>query len=244
LGGVTLEQSLRLEPSQVAGFNQVYGSIIPESVGGTSSAAEFETWGLEWDQRFGTRTYLGVRGEWLSSDAKREVGVFDLANPPAVPSGVDERLDYEERTLTVMLHQLFGDAWAAGASYRLSDAELGNRFTGVPSGLPGGFDPAGDVEATLHQWRMFALFNHPCGFFFQFDSVWSSQSNRGYGGTRPGDDFWQFNAWAGYRFYERRAELRLGLLNITDQDYRLNPLNLTPELQRERTLAVSLKLDF
>jgi tetratricopeptide (TPR) repeat protein len=244
LGGVTLEQSLRLEPSQVAGFNQAYSSIIPEAAGGSSSAAELETWGLEWDQRFGTRTYLGVRGEWLESDVEREVGAFDLVNPPVVASSLEENLDYRERTLTVMLHQLLGDTWVAGAVYRLSDAELNNRFEGVPSGLPGGFDPAQEVEATLHQLRMFAMFNHPGGFFFQFDSVWSAQSNRGYEVARPGDDFWQFNVWAGYRFFKRRAEVRVGLLNVTDRDYRLNPLNLTPELQRDRTLAVSLRLEF
>jgi len=34
------------------------------------------------------------------------------------------------------------------------------------------------------------------------------------------------------------------LLNITDQDYRLNPLNITPELPRTRTLVASLKFNF
>jgi hypothetical protein len=38
--------------------------------------------------------------------------------------------------------------------------------------------------------------------------------------------------------------MRVGLLNITDQDYRLNPLNLYRELPRERTLAASLKFNF
>jgi hypothetical protein len=33
-------------------------------------------------------------------------------------------------------------------------------------------------------------------------------------------------------------------LNITDQDYRLNPLNLTAELPRDRAFTASLKLSF
>jgi outer membrane receptor protein involved in Fe transport len=49
---------------------------------------------------------------------------------------------------------------------------------------------------------------------------------------------------AGYRFARRRVEVRLALLNITDQDYRLNPLNLTTELPRDRTLAASVRFSF
>ena len=62
--------------------------------------------------------------------------------------------------------------------------------------------------------------------------------------AEPGDDFWQFNAFAGYRFLHRKAEVTLGLLNITDQNYNLNPLNLYNELPRSRTLALRLQLSF
>lgn len=54
-----------------------------------------------------------------------------------------------------------------------------------------------------------------------------------------GDEFGQHDAWAGWRFWQRRAELAVGVLNLTDQDYRLHPLNFYPETYRERTFAVS-----
>jgi outer membrane receptor protein involved in Fe transport len=60
----------------------------------------------------------------------------------------------------------------------------------------------------------------------------------------PGDEVWQFNAQLGYRFPRRQAELRLALLNLTDQNYRFNPLNLRSELPRARTLAVSFRMAF
>jgi hypothetical protein len=44
--------------------------------------------------------------------------------------------------------------------------------------------------------------------------------------SQLGDDFWQHNVWSGYRFPRRRAELRLGVLNLADQDYRLNSAKL------------------
>ena len=39
-------------------------------------------------------------------------------------------------------------------------------------------------------------------------------------------------------------ELMLGLLNLTDQDYRLNPLTVYAELPRERTFMVRLNFQF
>ena len=62
--------------------------------------------------------------------------------------------------------------------------------------------------------------------------------------ARPGDNFWQLNVFAGYRFPHRRAEVRLGVLNLTDRDYRLNPLNLVSEPPRERTFYASFRFAF
>jgi outer membrane receptor protein involved in Fe transport len=42
LGGVSFDQSFALEPTQVAGFNQAWRSLIPESVAGANSGARFE----------------------------------------------------------------------------------------------------------------------------------------------------------------------------------------------------------
>ena len=37
-------------------------------------------------------------------------------------------------------------------------------------------------------------------------------------------DFFQENLYVGWRFFHRRAELMLGLLNLSGQNYQLNPL--------------------
>ena len=101
-----------------------------------------------------------------------------------------------------------------------------------------------DQTAMLQQLTLYVNYYHPCGFFSQAQSLWSAQRNHGYAPGLPGDDFWQFNLFAGYRFLHRAAEVKVGLLNITDRDYRLNPLNLYYELPRGRTVAVSLKFYF
>jgi len=100
------------------------------------------------------------------------------------------------------------------------------------------------VSATLHQVNLHALFNHPCGFFSRAEAVWSDQSNHGYAVSLHGDDFWQFNIFAGYRLPRRLAEFQVGLLNINDRDYKLNPLNLYSDLPRARTIVASFKFNF
>ena len=60
----------------------------------------------------------------------------------------------------------------------------------------------------------------------------------------PGDDIFQFNAYAGYRFRRNYGDVTLGFLNMTDQDYQLNPLNYYNELPRERTLVARVRLNF
>jgi outer membrane receptor for ferric coprogen and ferric-rhodotorulic acid len=107
------------------------------------------------------------------------------------------------------------------------------------------FQPKQRLDSVLNQLNLFAIFNHPSGFFAEAEAQWYAQSNEGYTTPpEPGDEFWQFNAYAGYRFPRRKAEVRLGLLNITDQDYRLSPLNLYNELPRARTLTARLQINF
>ncbi|MCI0348974.1 MAG: TonB-dependent receptor [Acidobacteriales bacterium] len=247
LGGVYFDNSVRLEPTQIAGFNQAFRSLVPESVAGLVPGTEFQTFGVGLDHRIRkTRTYLAVEAELLQSDAERLIGV--LTNPgfpptPNTASSTRQSLEFEERTLRLDASQLLNDEWSLGVSYRLSEAELETRTLEVAT-APGGEAFNQDVTASLHQATLYANFNHPCGFFAQANTVWTQQSNQGYTPDIPGDDFWQLNLYLGWRFYRRHAEVRVGLLNVTDQDYRLNPLNLHNETPRDRTLAVNFKFYF
>jgi Tfp pilus assembly protein PilF len=239
LGGASIDQSFRLEPTQVAGFNQTYRSLIPESVAGAISSPVFETYGLGLDHRFGCGTYFGIEGELLNSDVSRIFGAYAarFAPPSANPVDLREHLNYHEKSLIVNINQLLGDEWSIGARYRLSNANLDDRTDHLANSIF-------ENEATLHEANFFALFNHPSGFFARADTYWVSQSNTKTVTPLPGDDFWQFSVYLGYRFSRRQAEVGVGLLNITGTDYRLNPLNWYTELPRERTLAAHLKFTF
>jgi hypothetical protein len=255
LGGASLESSVRLEPSQVAGFNQAFRSIIPESVGGANEGATFDSYGLSLEHRIPkTRTYLAATAQLSSSEVERSVGTF-IFNPlgTATAGQTPERLEYRERAILLTANQLLGNEWAIATRYRLSKADLHSRFvdviespTIVNSYINGEFRQRQHLESTLHELGLAGIYNHSSGFFGQLQALWYLQHNSGYSATLSikGDDFWQLNAFAGYRFPNRRAEILLGLLNITDTDYRLNPLTLYGELPRERTLAVKVRFEF
>jgi outer membrane receptor protein involved in Fe transport len=243
LGGVSLDESFRLEPTQLAGFGQAFRSIIPESLVGSVAAPDFETWGAAMDWKFATRTYFSVQGDILKSRVRETVGMFDFNdfNTPIVPSSTLENLDFKEQSIGASLNQLVGDEWSFGAQYRFSRAELNTRFPEIPLFLPGSsqFD-----RADLQQARAYGLFNHPSGFFASAESEWYWQHNAEASSNLKDDAFAQVNLYAGYRFPRQHVTLTFGVLNVGDQDYRLNPLNYYYELPRERVFFTRLLINF
>ncbi len=249
LGGLFFDNSVRLEPTQVAGFNQAFRSLIPESVAGLVPGTEFETAGVGFDQSLPGGTWFGVEAEWLTSDGSRTVGALTNSLPaflriPDSSSSTRQSLDFRERDLSAYAGRLLGDWFSVSARYRLSEAKLTGRFPDIPAGTPNLDLLEQNDKAVLHQVALAANFNHPSGVFAQWESDWYHQSNSGYTPALAGDDFWQHNVAIGYRFPRRHAELRVGVLNLLDTDYRLNPLNLHAELPRGRTIVASLRLNF
>ncbi len=246
LGGLFFDNSVRLEPSLLAGFNQSYRSLIPEGVAGLSPGSRFETLHASFNQSFDSGTYLGVTGEILRSDSKRGIGALTNGSPlpfPDTPSTLSQSLDYEEKSLSLFLHQLVGDEWVPGVRYRLSHATLDDRFSGLPSNLPGLAALSQQNAATLQELNLFVWYNHESGFFGRWESNHYHQNNESGSGFQN-ERFWQHNLYLGYRFPQRRAQIQLGFLNLFDSDYRLNPINLHHELPRGRTFSLSARFNF
>jgi hypothetical protein len=243
LGGLSLDQSFRLEPTQVAGFVQDYRSLIPESVAGSAPVPRSETAGVLLDHRFPTRTYVAMGADWLRSDAAQQIGTYRFLYEnrqildPTVES-IRNDLLFREEGLNVSVNQLLGECWSMGIRFRTSHSKLEEDRSDLITE-----HSTSATSARLHSLDGYVLVNLPCGFFADFQALWRQQNNTGYTPDMPGDTFAQFNVFAGYRFMHRRAEVRLGVLNLTNQDYRLNPLNYQLELPRERMFYAALKLD-
>jgi tetratricopeptide (TPR) repeat protein len=246
LGGVSIDESYRLEQTQIAGFPQTFRTLIPESTPGVGSvsAPAYETLDLALDIKLSSRTYAGIQLERLNSRVRRNIGTLTLQNgvPKATADSISESLDFTERSLAMSVNQLVGDQFTIGARYKLTRAELDDSYPGISEIVIAPQYPM--QRATLHQATGFLLFNHSTGFFAQTEVQWYGQQNFGYSGTQPGDDLIQENLYFGYRLRRGRGELRLGLLNLSGQDYRLNPLTTYVELPRERVFEARLRFVF
>jgi len=245
LGGISVDESFRLEPTQLAGFSQTFRTVIPESVVGSVSVPEFDTYGTGIDLKFQSGTYVGIQAELIKSQVDRLTGALYHNNlDPNFPVTTEQDLDYEERVVSASVNQLIAREWSVGAHYRYAWAELEQRF---PELAPSDSSRKIVQRGELHQLGGYLLFNHDSGFFARADTQWYWQYNRGQHlnqGPMPGDSFVQVNCFIGYRLPRLRGEISVGVLNITDEDYRLNPLNVYAELPRERVFAARLRLNF
>jgi len=240
-------QNDQLEPTEVAGFNQAYRSLIPESAAGVgdTSGSLFDTFDASLEQKFSTGTYLIISAEALYSKLSDTQGSFVYLNDSpqdfsTYPLGLQQSLHYRERTVALSVNQLLGQQWTVGAKYGLSDANLNIGC----SQLPGNPQYNQSLESLLQTVALHANWNHPSGLFSILECDWYHQDPSGFTPTESGDDFWQLNAYAGYRMWHRKVEISVGVLNLTDQNYQLEPLNLYNEMARSRTFAARLLISF
>ena len=242
LGGVSLDESYRLEPTELAGFVQTYRSVISESIVGSVSAEDVQLEGLALDLKFNHGTYAGLMAENIGTHVHQTVGDFLLANSvaPYVVSSTPQNLDYYEQSFTAEVNQLLPDGFVAGASYVLTHSQLKSNYPEIPDDV---LTPQ-NQSAFLHQLDSYLLFNHPSGFFARFDALGYLQENVGYDGAEPGDNFVQLNLVGGWRFWQRRGELLVGVLNLTRSNYNLNPLTEYPELPRTRVFYGQFTFEF
>ena len=147
-------------------------------------------------------------------------------------------MHYREKTLRLSLDQLVGRDVSLGARYQLSHAELLGSLDDISSGTPQ------NSSAVMQQLTLYVNYNLPCGFFSQGQALWTTQDNLRDQAGLADANFWQLNAFAGYRFLHRAAEVKVGVLNINNANYLLNPINLYNDLPRNRTFAVNFKFYF
>jgi tetratricopeptide (TPR) repeat protein len=250
LGGVIFDESVRLEPVQIAGFNQAYRTVISESIAGSVETPEYEIWGLSAEGSLTTRTWWGISFNRIGQDVDRTRGVFTgynealfLSTPAYFADDTRERLEYEEQSLTFTLNQLLGDRFSVGAGIRFTCSEL---QTTLPDLAGQSFADVTD-EATLTEIMLSANWNSPTGLFARVEANYYHQDlddDPARGLIRSGDSFWQFNALAGYRFNQNQCEIAAGVLNIGGTDYQLSSLNPRNEIVRDRTAVLTLRMSF
>jgi hypothetical protein len=244
---------VRLEPVQLAGFNQAFRGVI-ETATGAVEAPVYKNIGVGLEGSLPSRTWWGASFNVLTEDVDRTIGAFDLVAAPVfphglaiLPSGTTERFDFRESVYSAGINQLIGREFAVNAGYRHTRAKLRRLSPQIPVALTVLADRR--ESATLDEFTLGANWNSPRGWFARGQADWYSQSLDQTLGTQatvdvPADRFWHFSALAGYRFHHNRREISAGVLNLTDRDYQLSPLTYTREASRERTFFVRCRVRF
>lgn len=251
LGGLSFDESVRLEPTSLAGFNQAYRTVISESIAGSIEAPTYQVLGLSAEGSLPSNTWWGVSGNVIEQDVNRMLGAFtgyDLGSESPTGTsyfadGTPQHLEYQEKSLSVTINQLLGDEFSIGGLYRITRSDLQSTLTDL-NGLPG--TDTRD-KATLQEISIFGDWYSPSGFFAhaEVNAYHQSLDNDPSSAiASSGDEFVQLNAWAGYRFNRNLCEITAGVLNIADTDYRLSALNPYADIPRERTFFVLCRFSF
>jgi len=246
LTGSGLGQSVRLEPTQIAGLLQTYRAPVPFSLVGELDGADLETAELLWEGRF-RDTYLSLGGQRLVAERDRQLGLFlsdENYLPPPDLGLITEQVRFREHALNFSAHQLIADEWSFGVRYRLAYAELKQNFPEYPDLGFAGVEDSSDLRGWLHTLRLSGLYRHRSGFFVSAEGTFFAQDREQDGNSVPGDRFWEVNLIAGYRLPRQRAEIAVGVLNLLDTDYRLDPINQHADQPRSRTFYARLLINF
>jgi hypothetical protein len=244
LGGVSYDESVRLEPTQLAGFSQSFRSLISESLVGSVETPRYDIAGGALDIRPWAKAWMSLQGEARRERVDRQIGYFDLTGPrPAIPANTAERLDYHEYEARLVWNQIVDRDWFLEAQYRFTRSELERAWPDIPA--PVGYERTTRWAADLHQVQIAATWQHPSGVFARGAFVGMLQELRDAAAAEgPGDRFPMLNLYAGYRFPHRRAELTLGVLNVLGDDYHFSPVTYHPEYPHERAFFVRFHFNF
>ena len=141
-----------------------------------------------------------------------------------------------------VFNHIIGREWFLDATYQFTQSELERELPSIPA--TASYVREATTRADLHEIRLGLAWRSASGFFARGELWWFVQDLDGSTPQPEGDEFPQLNLYVGYRFPNRRAELTVGVLNVTDEDYHLSPLNYYLELPRERLFYTRFRFNF
>ena len=221
-----------IEPTQIAGFNQLF-----DDPAGTRARGA----GVGLDQKIAKRTYAGVEALWRESewsfgyDARLFRGTLDNV--------VFERRA-QERSVRAYLYQVIHPTATATIEYVLLDrSEDSSRD---PFGL---FADRSDDQSLTHRVRLGVNRFLPSGLFAGVGVTWRHQTLEDFEQASDGipngkQDFCIVDATLGYQFPQRTGYIAFSFNNLFDEDFRYHPVGIDQRLVPEFSANARLFLNF
>jgi outer membrane receptor protein involved in Fe transport len=230
--GVILDQTI--EPTQVAGFNQFFGTTFEQNFSeATFPGIDAWRYGVAIDHKFSPSLYAG--GEFSKRDLEVRLRSQD--------AGRLEEEAWDEYLARAYLYWTPRPWLATSVEYQFERFERGD-FLGAFTGI-------GEVET--HSLPLGISFFHPSGLSVRLKATYLHQDGEFasplFDPKRPfrsGDDqFWLVDAAIRYRLPKRRGFATLGVKNLFDEEFKFQELDpATRTIQRDRLIFGRLTLAF
>lgn len=252
MSGYQIEDRLRLEPTNIGGLTTNYASIAPTQLianmpGGTIETVEFALTGKVFEH-----TYFSANAAYGSFDGDRTLGQFNESIPlgtfPNDPGELDiakieQSIDYEEFRISTRLDHLLNNRASIGVSIDWQYAEIDeNLDSGVTVAPTSPY--LDDTNAHLYIGSIYGRYQDPNGWFAQTDLQYWYQENNSIAPDIDNESAPNLNLSFGYSLQKQKGEVRISILNLTDEDYELNPLNDYSLPPQERTFVIETRFSF
>ena len=229
LGGAGNADLESIEPTQVAGFNQLFDDPIASRARGA---------GIGVDQKLAKWTYAGVQAAWRELDWPFGAD----SRPPLLPvDGTNAvfTLRAREHGLRAYLYQVINRTTTATLEYTALDHEDDNVETG----------DATDDHSLTHRVRLGLNYFHPRGWFAGVIGTWRYQDLENFEPAQDGvengiRDFWIWDANVGYQFPKRNGYIALTFANVFDQSFRYQPVGIDQRFLPDFSVNMRLSLNF
>ncbi len=221
-----LSTAQTIEPTQVAGFNQFFGTTFEQDIENAGRQG-FDAWryGVAIDQKFSSSLYASAEF------SKRDLRVQGTVDRESVTEDWDEYLG------RAYLYWAPHPWLVANVEYQFERLEQGERLAAATKirGLEN------------HRVPMGINLFHPSGLSAGIKATFIDQSGLFFPSlNRPGSDqFWVIDATVRYRLPRRLGLITFGVSNLFDEEFNFREIDpTTPTVQRDRVIFGRVTLAF
>jgi Tfp pilus assembly protein PilF len=216
-----------LEPTQVAGFNQIHDDF-----------RQTEAWnyGLSFTHHFMPTLSIGIQGDYRKGETP-----FNLLDLNTSDSSI-MNVEFDETNASIWVNWSPYNPWSLNLEYHFSNL---NSVTNIDAETYNGVSPDGVIELKTHSLPVSIHYHHPSGFIAGLTTTFYDQ--RGvFQGKRisdapqdASDSFWLTDLVLSYRFPKRYGLLSLGVNNIFNRDFTFEDRNSYDSLSVETSASPS-----
>jgi len=194
-----------LEPTQIAGFNELY-----DDIGSTDSW----NYTAAYKHRFSKDLRVGISSIYRKLDTK--IDVFDLSTP--FPTLSSQRLEYDDKYANIWLNWTPSPRWSLGVEYAYNRYDLEKGIHSSDSSI---LAPDGVLKLTTHKIPASLSFFHPSGIISKLTATYYNQEGNFVDSSgmtvQEGEDSGVVTDLSlSYRFQQRIGSASIGVKNLFD----------------------------